>query len=933
MQLQFLLDWKIIFIGFGLLLSVSVVNTKIVILPVSSATFLFSTISVWFLSMCITFVCLHKLLQKNEPLQFIKSIKQSGTKRKSNHKPNPEKLKILVDDIDKYFVSKWYKDISNDCDFTKESRLFLEEIITRLVEVQAGVNIKVVIHSILNIYLKHLKEFRRSLKRRDKYGGTVEELYRYSHICSNNSKAKDYFIHHLTINLLRHFINSELWNSLPCQILVSIMARKLTSFLLKLISNPEVLNYVLLKSLASKAIKEQYKLSAYTRISISQYYDVLDSKVTPKNKVEEKSTVENKNDDTKKKRHVGKENSGKIMELIKSNVNMKQNSTELKISSRNGKLLSNHPKIRNSTKRMKKLDSAEELKEELPEKLDTTDAVKIHEPNINRSIKTYSDSKDLALGVSLGQDPLDALPVTMESTKPIGKTSFWDPAKLEHYVEETPAHAANILLNEMKLTTHNTMEGLKSSIKPISDATVHTLHNIKDLQETTVNSALHKIGDFQDEAAGMVEGILDFGRAGFRKGLRLTGLQDNIENAKATFNISSQPNKYLSKRRSSKSAKQESPVKEPSEDSLDTVWMNPLQMDSPNFDGQILLEKPRKSEEQDRKELQIPHISMKQPEIATDSPDPEYEDTADLASSIAKLRTLLQQKSSESGLSTPALSPMPPDEFGQRAVEVDSTSDLDEADGVMPSFYKFCAKTATGVFDKTIHTIKTALPTNSQGVEQSDNAWIFIQSEQNEADILTRMKKLLTERKDYCTLDTDIDTAYEAIDSLDAFQQASFSPDMDFEDELDDFEAKLPITKALIDSMCELLADSDSPLIQEPLVKTLMLIVGKVLEEFINSEVDGAIADLCVNLFRIPELSNQDTLFLELDDFVEIMMKNLPDAIKLVFGQATLYKAVTLLVSSLQNEKLNEDVILQIFELIVMKLMEESSRSSPPASA
>lgn len=29
------------------------------------------------------------------------------------------------------------------------------------------------------------------------------------------------------------------------------------------------------------------------------------------------------------------------------------------------------------------------------------------------------------------------------------------------------------------------------------DATVNTLHNIKDLQETTVSSALHKIGDFQ----------------------------------------------------------------------------------------------------------------------------------------------------------------------------------------------------------------------------------------------------------------------------------------------------------------------------------------------------------------------------------------------------------------------------------------------------
>lgn len=42
----------------------------------------------------------------------------------------------------------------------------------------------------------------------------------------------------------------------------------------------------------------------------------------------------------------------------------------------------------------------------------------------------------------------------------------------------------------------------------------------------------------------------------------------------------------------------------------------------------------------------------------TDSPELEYEDTADLASSIAKLRSLLQQRSSESSLSTPALSPM-----------------------------------------------------------------------------------------------------------------------------------------------------------------------------------------------------------------------------------------------------------------------------------
>lgn len=40
-----------------------------------------------------------------------------------------------------------------------------------------------------------------------------------------------------------------------------------------------------------------------------------------------------------------------------------------------------------------------------------------------------------------------------------------------------------------------------------------------------------------------------------------------------------------------------------------------------------------------------------------ESPDPEYEESQDLASTIAKLRSLLQQKS-ESGFTTPALSPM-----------------------------------------------------------------------------------------------------------------------------------------------------------------------------------------------------------------------------------------------------------------------------------
>lgn len=87
----------------------------------------------------------------------------------------------------------------------------------------------------------------------------------------------------------------------------------------------------------------------------------------------------------------------------------------------------------------------------------------------------------------------------------------------------------------------------------------------------------------------MVEGILDFGRAGFRKGLRLTGLQDNIENAKATLHISSNVSKQQPKKKAAKLARSESPEKTNSEDSLESVWINPIQVDSPSFDGHILL--------------------------------------------------------------------------------------------------------------------------------------------------------------------------------------------------------------------------------------------------------------------------------------------------------------------------------------------------------
>ncbi|VEN46450.1 unnamed protein product [Callosobruchus maculatus] len=500
----------------------------------------------------------------------------------------------------------------------------------------------------------------------------------------------------------------------------------------------------------------------------------------------------------------------------------------------------------------------------------------------------------------------------------------------------------------------------------------------------------------KDEAAGMVEGILDFGRAGLRKGLRLTGLQDSAAPAAGR-----QPTVGHGQPVPGQGCKRHPPVaaavtlttrpesneittRTGSGDSVDNVWMNPLQMDSPNFDGQILLEKPAAKAEEakepeamefegGRKEIsrQIPSISTEEADCGLrsdqNSPEPEYEDTADLASSIAKLRSLLQQRSSESSLSTPALSPMPPDvadeqqvsaaaagaSFQQRPLPFEETDLIDEGGGeteayggagggvggvgVMPTFYKFCAKTATGVLDKTLHTIKTALPAGHPHPFQQtgpDNAWIFILPDSDEADIFTRMKKLLTERKEFCTLDDEIDTAYEAIDSLDTFQ-LPYSPSVTFEDELEPFEVRVPVARALVEVACELLADTGCPFVQEPIVKTFLLTMGPTLEHLLVRQADALMETVCVRLMRVPDRTDRSTLRMEMSAYLDALVHSLPDCVKMTLGVSPVSQAMSVLMSSIQREAVNQDLALQLLELLALKLIEEcgATQHSPPTSA
>ncbi|XP_049823486.1 uncharacterized protein LOC109595505 isoform X2 [Aethina tumida] len=868
------LTWRVFFISvFGLVSAFSALNYSFEILPIGGSTFETCFFTVWLISSVVHTILLYKvILDYPKDFELFREQKKIKT---TNLEPNPEAVKKLAEDIDKYFIKKWYQYISENNEFTLESNIVLEEVLHRLFKVLIHVNKKVLIHGILNIYLKHLKEFRRTLKRKEKYGGQIQDLYKYSHVCVGSQKSLKYYLHQLTTNVLNQFINWELWNSLPCHALVAIVSRKFTAYMLNLLSCPHFLNYQFIKVLGSKSVKNVLDLPKYSKVCLQDccFNDCLKQDYDQQNEEEEEE-----NQDVVDSKPENKSECVTKPEIISVD----------------------KPAIKKSEPVLK------------------SDPVKIHEPK--GTSKVWNDSQDL-ISVSFGMDPLSSF--MAEDKVSYKNTEDVKLGKAEECLE-SPTSATNMFLNEVKQMT--SMEGLKSSIKPISEATVNTLSNFKDLQESTVNNALTKIGDFQDEAAGVVEGLLDFGRAGLRKGLRLTGLQDNIQNAKAVLTSTTAPKL---KTKATKLVHSDSTEKTSSGDSTESCWINPLQStDTPNYDGQILLEKGKPADDFEKSVEDhpiIPYISTE----SEDSPDPEYEEPADLESTIAKLRSLLQQKSSESNLSTPAISPMPPDDFCMKMSQ-DATGDL-EVDGMVPSFYKLCAKTATGVFNKSLNTIKTALPGNTSDQFLNTENWKFEAVKETDNDFLLRVKKLLAERKEFCK----VDTAYEAIDSLDPISQLTDSNvNVQFEDELDEFEVKLPVTKAIIGIICELLADTESLLIQESLVKAIVLSFGNTIENRIVSQTENFINNLCANLFRIPETTINQTLDMNLESYISAILSSFPDYMVIIFSQQNLERAIRLFVMSLQTEKINEDIFLQIFELISMKLIEESQLPlGPPASA
>lgn len=277
---------KLFCTSFTLILAILITNTYIPLLPFGGLYIFLYLLLVAVLTVWITCVVIQRFLKRTKPLEYshgeilkwlFPGEKQTSVIKKSDLE---ERINEFCADVEKLYIEKWFKHITEDQTFCAESRLMIADVTRRFLQIVVLVDSKKLLHGLLLILLKHLKEFRRARKRCEKNGCDIEQAYRYSHVGSKSAKSQEFFVHKLTEMFLRQFISWELWNSLPCRTLVAVLSRKLINYLLIYVSKPGFINYRFLKALASEEIKTQLELNKYSFVSVGSARNKIEVKTT-----------------------------------------------------------------------------------------------------------------------------------------------------------------------------------------------------------------------------------------------------------------------------------------------------------------------------------------------------------------------------------------------------------------------------------------------------------------------------------------------------------------------------------------------------------------------------------------------------------------------------------------------------------------------------
>lgn len=157
-----------------------------------------------------------------------KVVIRSSGKDTSLRRKRAVEIYNLVTEINLKCIKVWYKSISDDKSFPNEAQELLKKLLTKLFHKISLIDKIKLTHKLFNVFLLHLKEYHRALRRVEK--GTapnMEEAFRYLHPGSRNMPALEHMLHRMVTILAQEFLQWELTSSLPCKLLLSILAKRL----------------------------------------------------------------------------------------------------------------------------------------------------------------------------------------------------------------------------------------------------------------------------------------------------------------------------------------------------------------------------------------------------------------------------------------------------------------------------------------------------------------------------------------------------------------------------------------------------------------------------------------------------------------------------------------------------------------------------------
>ncbi|XP_022823534.1 uncharacterized protein LOC111354342 isoform X2 [Spodoptera litura] len=880
--------------------------------PITGIWFPLYIITLFIVSLCVSFKFIQWLLRLNKPIKYdldgivadypylsllSKLLPRPRKVVSEIHEYDTNELSVISTVLERKLVSSWYVPyISQEIGFPFACKQMLDQMIGKSFQICNKIETKDVFVDITTVLSSHLKEYQKALKRKEKTpDSTVEALYKKTHrIFDVNNKMQP--ADHCT-NLLRvifkELVPWELWDTPHSELLIRILSKKLHTFIDTTLADPAWLNEKLLTILKGKqksVVTEEKKEPVIPEPSVIQTNKepISVEKETPV--VVTKATVTVPQcipDIVKEKMEVEK-----IENIVEEVPVTSSEPVDIKAS----------PILRQRRGRQGRNE------------------VKIYDRIIEGSVKTWETDIDLQC-ISLGQDLLASLDGEITLSRLWGQDADTEgspnpprsksPQPLWFGEEET--------IEVDPLDSNSFKESKKEQSPKPADAL------LKDLQ-STVREAKTKIGDLQDEAAGMMEGLLDFGIAGLKKGLRFTGLSDDSD--KSPSHHRERPGDKAS------------PPESRSKHVVEHKDHGNGQRDENNVPPLV---KQHRVTSQDSVPSQPRPVPLPELPLAPvpDSPEPEYEEAADLSTSIAKLRCLLQQRAEtspkteevwwESAAETRGRTQRAPPAPGAHvdtatlADEYDMNMERNSSPGQtsnnMQRLDKLFQRTVTGVFN----SIKTAVGAeDDQPAPRAPREWTYVCTAVD-LNVSGAVGRVLGSRRAAWHVDA-------ALDSL-AQLAPRRAPRPASPDDFDEWCASCGGGWS-----CACAAAAAAGLAHAHVAHRLATLL---LADLAESLLDAWLADLATWLRRqvfviFEQLSESDADFfqgtspreLNVDETCTALLENTP-ALLYVFGEETVSQAIRLVVTSFTHKEVNMDVIFRVLDLFAGNFKKSAGLRNP----